>query len=98
MSTNRVLIVAELNYRVWRNERGLWIGVCDALQITTQAGTWPEMVDVIQEDLDMIFQDLIDDGELEQFLADRGWSASGSFDEDTRFEVPFNLEWVTAND
>jgi predicted RNase H-like HicB family nuclease len=100
MSGERVLIKGmegNLSYRVWQNGRGLWIGVCDALQITTQADTWPEMVDAIQEDLDMIFQDLVDDGELEQFLADRGWFASGPYDEGTKLDVPFGLELVSAN-
>ena len=96
MSSEQVLIEAKLNYKVWRNERGLWIGVCDALQITTQADTWPEMVEAIQEDLDMIFQDLVDDGELGKFLADRGWSASGPYDTETKFEIPFDLEVVDS--
>ena len=53
-----------------------WIGVCDALDIVTEADTKEELHSIIPEALSLLFSDLIADNEFEDFLQAHGWSAS----------------------
>ena len=97
MSDDTVRIDASLPYKVWQAQSGVWIGVCDALQVTVQADTWAELMEAIIDGLEMIFQDLLNSGELEQFLAEQGWQARGPYDVDTKFDVPFIPELVESS-
>lgn len=72
----------DLNARVsWRAARDprseLWVGVCDPLRLTAQADTWQELVDRIGEIQQDLFLELLQEKQLERFLADHGWTAIG---------------------
>lgn len=80
----------------WRAERGVqsghWIGFCDALGITTEADSLDELHTLIPEAIHILMIDLVEDGELDGFLADRGWDSSQeSIDGDFEVRVPWYL-------
>ena len=64
----------------WRAEQGLksnrWVGFCDALGITTEADTLDELHSLIPEAIHILMVDLVEDGDFDEFLNDRGWTSS----------------------
>ena len=98
MNKEVVRIKGHLHCKVWQSESSVWIGVCDAPRMTMQADTWAEMMDAIHEGLEMAFQDLVDTGDFDQFLADQGWIVDGPFSigTETEFDLPFVPELVEA--
>lgn len=93
---NVVRIDGSVGWKIQQTDSGRWVGVCDALELTVQSDTWVEMMEVINEGLEMIFQDLIETDEFDQFLADRGWVARGTCGKDSTFDLPFIPELVEA--
>lgn len=76
MNERTIDIEGKLQFRIWETDSGHWIGVCDALKIVLQAESETEMANSVQESLDLIFADLIEEGELEQYLTDLGWQTA----------------------
>ena len=99
MSNEIVRIKGQLDCKVWQSESGAWIAVCDNPELTVQADTWAEMMESIHEGLEMVFHELMNTGEFDQFLADRGWVVEEPRDigTDTEFDLPFVPELVGAH-
>jgi len=80
----------------WRAERGdserRWVAVCDALGVAAEADSLDELHSVIPETIHLLMVDLLEDGELDQFLSERGWSSS-RIDEARTPEVGFHVPW-----
>lgn len=81
---------------VWyaRRDGQRCVGWCDALKLTAEGDTWSEMVSVITELHNEVFADLAQEGELEQFLQDRGWThVAGQViaGAPVAYDVPFQL-------
>jgi hypothetical protein len=79
----------------FRGRGGNWVGVCDPLALTVQSDTWAHLMGDIAETLNAMFTDLLQSGELEQFLRDRGCGSSGPIPlrkRDVWFDVPFSAE------
>lgn len=108
----RYLVVAAINTSiqinanlVWATARlpsGVWIGICDPLGITVEADNEEDLRSVIQEAHHTLFVDLLEDGELAKFLADRGWKTQSPIpqaipEEGVRFEVPFRTVSASLN-
>lgn len=93
-----VHIDAEIPWRV-RSDGGHWVGICDPLDLTVESETWFELMEDVALTLDAMFQDLLSNNELDQFLRDRGWTAHGPTDaEAVRFDVPFIPALVQSDD
>ena len=93
-------IILELEANVpWHARRSSsserWVGVCDAMNVSTEAESLDELHSVIDETMQLLLVDLLQDNELEQFLRDRGWRASNMPEagsaEDVEFEVPWEV-------
>ena len=70
---------ATIEWRAFRDPKtNVWIGVCDALSVTAQGDTWDELEQSIREIQNELFVSLHEEGELVQFLRDRGWSPTTS--------------------
>ena len=85
-------IDAEIPWRIGRADREHWVGICDPLGLTVESETWAELMEDIGLTLDAMFQDLLSNNELDQFLSDRGWTAHGPTEAEAdgvRFDVPF---------
>ena len=98
-----VVIDAEIPWAITRPEKTkLWIGVCEPLKLTAQATTWANLMTDISWAMESVFQDLMATGDLEQFMADRGWAAaplqSASKHKNVKFDIPFSLRRSGLND
>ena len=87
---------AQIPWAIQRTSNGFWVGVCDALNITVQSGTWQELMEDIGTAIDMLLADLVETGNFERFLHDKGWSIELSRDsyesiepQNLKFDVPF---------
>ena len=91
----KVTINAELSWSARPTIDGnRWIVSCDPLGIDLEANNRDEIAGLIEESLDLLFLDLLEDNELEQFLSDRGWSMDQSVsggDGGVDFDVPWQL-------
>jgi hypothetical protein len=78
---------------VKRAQGGNWVATCEPLALTIQSETWAMLMEDIAQTLNALFIDLLEDGELERFLSDRGFRVVGALPperEDLWFDVPFN--------
>lgn len=61
----------------WRGgkdpDSGLYIGVCDALNLNVSGETWEEMQDLSREAQAALLHDLVKTGEFDAFLKRNGW-------------------------
>lgn len=72
---------------------GQWIGICDALGLTLEAGSLDELHSVIEEGIQLMMRDLLEDNELESFLRDMGWSMGAIPGNRPAQSVEFDIPW-----
>ena len=89
----------------WRAQRSgstnRWIGVCEALNLSTEAESLDGLHSLIPETIHLLMVDLLADNELDQYLRDKGWRAVGvpsAPDGDVEFDVPWYLVAEGARD
>ena len=72
-----------------------WVAECEALGLSMEGNSLDELHSLISEASFALFVDLFEDGELEQFLMDRGWQA-GSLPSrcDVDDEIDFSIPWA----
>ena len=87
-----------VEWRVVPAESGRCVGVCESLNLTLEASTWPEMVSEVADATKHLLTDLCADGDLDQFLADRGWIAHGQPKPGTVFDIPIYVLPATDSD
>lgn len=79
-----------------------WIGICEALRLTVEAPSFPELMGEIGEVLNAVFVDLYEEGRFHSFLTRHGWTVTGGVvpepERDIQFEVPFYTTRGTASD
>ena len=87
---NVVRIEGNVEWRVLETEGG-YLGDCDSLNVVVEAETSPELYEAIGEAITFLLHDLYTDGELENFLQDRGWVAHGELNAESKFDIPLDL-------
>ena len=71
----RFEVNAQIAWRVLRDRKtSNWIGVCDALKLTARGDTWEELTRSVEEIQGELFRDLFEEGALDRFLLDLGWT------------------------
>ncbi|KKM70313.1 hypothetical protein LCGC14_1442010 [marine sediment metagenome] len=92
-----VKIEANIQWKMHRDpETHTFTGVCEALHLNAVGDTWKEFQECANEAMELLFVDLFEDGELEQFLRINGWQlltplpARGQ--PEPQFDVPFSLD------
>jgi hypothetical protein len=78
---------------VKRAKGGNWVAICEPFALTIQSETWALLMEDFAQTLNALFIDLLEDGELERFLSDRGFQILGPLPpkpDDIWFDVPFN--------
>jgi len=86
-----IRVEANVQWRVIASGNS-WIGICDPLKLTVEAGTYGEMMESISETLDAVLSNLNQWDELPLLLKTHGWSLVTPLPakpEDIRFDVPF---------
>jgi len=87
-------IDATINWQVAHDPQdGLWLAVCPSLNLNANGMTREELESGMAEVVRLLFTDLHEDGEFDQFLTNRGWSATarevaGSPDSGLDFAIP----------
>ena len=91
-----IKIKASIPWVAVESTEGPWVAVCDSLGLTVQSDTWGELMEDIATALDLMLADLLEDGLLDQFLEQHGWTrqnvtpkAPGEPSGDYRFDIPF---------
>jgi predicted RNase H-like HicB family nuclease len=98
----KIQIKANLTWAAERTQRNTWVAACDPVGLTLEADTPAELESLIIEGQQLLFEDLFRDGELEQFLRERGWALNGPLPVSVpqgglQFDVPFEVKPMTAN-
>lgn len=74
---------------------GLWIAVCPSLNLNADGTTREELDSCIAEVVHLLFTDLHENGEFDQFLTDQGWTAKREIRETLgggpTFRAPFQV-------
>lgn len=93
---NMIRVHADLEWQIDQSKSlPVWIGVCDALNLTVQSDSWRELAEDISETLDAIFLDLIVEDELSEFLQKNGWELEdeipSEMPQNVKFDIPFAI-------
>lgn len=100
--TTTVHIKANLIWKYGKSKSGNYIAVCDPIGQTIQADTFSHLIASMNEAVDSTLRELFHTGDLEKFLADRGWSSEQVLPErrktNLRFDIPFNVRGVRGRD
>lgn len=93
---NMIRVHANLEWQINQSKSlPVWIGICDALNLTVQSDSWRELAEDISETLDAIFLDLIGENQLGEFLQKNGWELEGDIPshipQDVKFDIPFSI-------
>jgi len=85
-------------WKVFRSDTGEWVAICDSLGLTAMGDTWSELGESINQTLNLMMIDLIETGEFDRFLRDRGWrllTAPPAKPKKVRFDIPYTFEMET---
>ncbi len=74
-------------------QSGRWIGECKSLGIVVEGDSLDDVHNATDEAIDLLFADLVEDGELEEFLADRGWSLNEPIPDAVSEGVSVSVPW-----
>ncbi|PZQ13660.1 MAG: hypothetical protein DI565_14055 [Ancylobacter novellus] len=69
-----------------------WIGVCEELNLSTEADSLDELHSLIPETMHLLFADLVEENEFADYLTERGWKA-GDLPDMTRGDLEFDVPW-----
>src|SRR6266508_1294623 len=90
----KVNIEAKVRWRAFRSPTSKrWIGVCDELNLSTEADSLDELHSLIPECIHLLMIDLLEDNELEQYLRDKGWRATNLPTRRPRGAIEFDVPW-----
>lgn len=90
-----IKIQANVGWKVFRSPTSKrWLAVCDDLNICLEGDSETELRSLIPEALHLMMFDLLSDQELDQFLREKGWSASMipvRPEAEIKFDVPWHI-------
>lgn len=90
----RIEVDGQVQWQVTKTATDRWVAVCDPFALTMEGDSLDDLYANINESIQMLFEDLFEDGELEKFLKSHGWSAQPvvpEADGNIAFDVPFEL-------
>jgi predicted RNase H-like HicB family nuclease len=95
-TTTVVVIQGSLPWAVQETREKNWVAVCQPLGLSVEGADREELMASIDESIQMIFTDLLESGELEDFLRSHGWKLQVPVRElramkNPHFEVPMEL-------
>ncbi len=95
MPTVSINVKAAVSWRATKCAAGnRWVAECEALGLSIEGNGLDELHSLISEASFALFVDLFEEGELEQFLMDRGWRAESLPDRhDVEDGINFAIPW-----
>lgn len=93
-------VAIQANNLIWMvkaQRSGRFVAWCDALGLTTEGDNEADLASMMGEAMHELFFDLWQDGELPQFLRDRGWQVLTAIpqempDEGVVFNIPYSTQ------
>jgi hypothetical protein len=82
-----------LQWLATQTPSGNWIGICEPMNLSMEAKSLDELWNIIPETINLLFQDLLGDNELDSFLKERGWRAASIPAKPALKDVEFNVPW-----
>jgi predicted RNase H-like HicB family nuclease len=102
MNETVVQIQANIQWQVMQTPANHYVGVCEPMNLSMEASSLDELQSLINETLQLMFEDLLHDNELDAYLREHGWQAKnipvGQFPADVKFEVPWEMTMSTSGD
>lgn len=91
-----VQVATSLRWEVTKTDEGPFVGVCESLGIAMEGDTLDDLYASIDQSVQMVMNDLLRNGELDEFLISRGWQPIPQFprrgtNEPVQFNVPIEL-------
>ena len=89
----QIHVEAKIQWNVAQTPSGDWIAYCQPLNLTMSGFSLDDLYVNIRDALQLLMEDLLESGELDKFLYQRGWRRVGdeSRNADAKFDVPFEL-------
>jgi predicted RNase H-like HicB family nuclease len=97
----KIELNAQLQWQIGRSASDHWIGVCRPLGLTMEGDSLDDLFQNINQSIQLLMVDLLETGELDEFLRSRGWRALPANPHQqgpVEFDVPYNLLVNTARD
>jgi len=95
-------VQGQIVWRIYRDDAsGQWIGVCEPIGLTASGDTYSEAVECCNQAMELMFEDLLSSGDLDEFLKLRGWKTvdvESLEGEEGGIDAPFSIEPVVAHD
>jgi len=102
MNETVVQIQANIQWQVMQTPANHYVGVCHPMNLSMEADSLDQLHSIINETLQLLFEDLLHDNELEAYLREHGWHANnipiGHVPGDVKFEVPWEMIMSTSGD
>jgi len=74
-------------------DSGYWVAECPPLGLCMEGETLDDLHSLIAESCHALFIDLLEDGELDRYLHERGWTTPDMPSEFTKDDVAFSIPW-----
>lgn len=90
----KIEVSSQVQWQVGRAASGRFIAVCDPLGLTMEGAGLDDLAANITDAVQLLMVDLLSSGDLESFLRNRGWHATGLPKQDAdevEFDVPIPL-------
>lgn len=97
MSQKRLFrIDGQVEWMFWFDTPGdQWLAVCPALNLNAYGSTYQDMVNCMHEAAQLLWEDLLEEGDFEQFLQEQGWTFTAVQEyysrEGKRVDLPYTL-------
>lgn len=87
-------VEGNISWRVVSGEGNVYVGICDALNLTVEAEYFEDLIRSIIDALQLLFQSLWEHNELNDFISKMGWNLTSPEDlgPEVHFDVPWYLE------
>lgn len=98
-----IRVNAKVQWLVSRSSEGNFVAMCEPLGIAMEGSSLDDLYANISEAIQLVMNDLLRSGELDEFLREKGWTAvpiprGARGDGPIPFEVPIELVMQAARD
>lgn len=97
----RIQVNGQVQWEVAKSAAGSWIGLCRPLGLTMEGPTLDDLFTNINHAMQLMLTDLMESGELQEFLRSRGWKAESMGPQkpgQVEFEMPIGFNFGSPRD
>ena len=95
-----ISIHANVIWRATQSKRSaVWVADCEDLGLVVEADSLDALYSSIMENMELLFSDLLEEDDLDEFLGEKGWQYSGNAKApEPHFYIPWHLMTVGRSD